>query len=184
MTKDILFIHGGGEGAYAEDGKLATALQNALGHGYTIHYPQMPNADAPEYPAWKETMLAELAQMNGKPILVGHSFGASLLVKMLVETPEQAARVAGLFLIAAPYWGNQDWDVSAYELPENFAAQLPANLPIFLYHSRDDEWVPFDHQRIYAEKLPQAIVRQFDGRGHQFNNDLSEVAADIARLNA
>lgn len=184
MTKEILFIHGGGEGAFAEDGKLADALQNALGSEYTIRFPKMPNEDSPEYPAWKETMLAELAQMNDKPILVGHSFGASLLVKMLVETPEQAARAAGLFLIAAPYWGNQDWDVSAYELPENFAAQLPAGLPIFLYHSHDDEWVPFAHQAIYAEKLPQATVRQFDRRGHQFNDDLSEVAADIASLNA
>jgi hypothetical protein len=38
------------------------------------------------------------------------------------------------------------------------------------------------HLAMYAEKLPQASLREFDGRGHQFNNDLSKVAADIARL--
>lgn len=180
MAKEILFIHGAG--GYAEDGKMAAALQAALGKDYTIRFPQMPNEDAPEYPAWKATMLAELAEMSDAPILVGHSFGGSMILKMMAEKPAQTAAAAGLFLIAVPYWGNQDWDASAYELPENFAAQLPAGLPIFLYHSRDDEWVPFDHQRIYAEKLPQATVRQFDGRGHQFNNDLSEVAADIVSL--
>jgi hypothetical protein len=42
--------------------------------------------------------------------------------------------------------------------------------------------VPFAHLAIYAKKLPQATIREFDGRGHQFNNDLSEVAADIKSL--
>lgn len=182
MTKEVLFIQGGGEGAYVEDGKLAASLQAALGSDYRVRYPQMPNEDAPEYPAWKAQILAELAQMSGKPILVGHSLGGSLMVKTLVEAPEAAAKAAGLFLIASPYWGAEDWDVEEYALPENFAAQLPNGLPIFLYHSRDDEWVPFAHEALYAEKLPQAQVRQFDGRGHQFNDDLSEVAADIARL--
>jgi hypothetical protein len=35
---------------------------------------------------------------------------------------------------------------------------------------------------MYEKQLPQATIREFDGRGHQFNNDLSEVAADIAGL--
>src|ERR687897_976388 len=51
-----------------------------------------------------------------------------------------------------------------------------------LYHSRDDETVPFAHLALYAEKLPRATVKEFDGRGHQFDDDLSEVARDIGRL--
>ena len=53
---------------------------------------------------------------------------------------------------------------------------------MFLYHSRDDEAVPFAHAALYAEKLPRATVQEFDGRGHQFNDDLSEVAQGIGRL--
>ena len=34
----------------------------------------------------------------------------------------------------------------------------------------------------FAEKFPQATMREFDGRGHQFNHDLSEVAEDIKGL--
>jgi hypothetical protein len=63
-----------------------------------------------------------------------------------------------------------------------FASRLPKGIPLFLYHSRDDERVPFAHLAIYAGKIPQAIIRQFDGRQHQFNNDLSEVTADIKSL--
>jgi hypothetical protein len=42
--------------------------------------------------------------------------------------------------------------------------------------------VPFAHLALYAQKLPQATLREFDRRGHQFQNDLSEVAADILGL--
>jgi hypothetical protein len=37
---------------------------------------------------------------------------------------------------------------------------------------------------MYAERIPQATIHEFDGRGHQFNNDLSEVAGDIKGLSA
>ncbi len=90
--------------------------------------------------------------------------------------------VAGLFLVASPYWGAEDWEVDEYELRKNFASRLPKALPVFFYHSRDDEWVPFAHLALYTAKLPQAIIHQFDGRGHQFNDDLFEVARDIRRL--
>jgi pimeloyl-ACP methyl ester carboxylesterase len=67
-------------------------------------------------------------------------------------------------------------------LQESFASSLPKALPVFFYHSRDDEWVPFAHLTRYAEKLPQATIHQFDDRGHQFDYDLSEVTRDIKRL--
>jgi uncharacterized protein len=57
-----------------------------------------------------------------------------------------------------------------------------AEKELFFYHSRDDEWVPFAHLALYAEKVPHANVREFDGRGHQFDDDLSEVAHDIQSL--
>ena len=66
-------------------------------------------------------------------------------------------------------------------LPQDFAAMLPAIPRIFLYHSRDDEVVPFAHLALYAAKLPQATIREFDGRGHQFGNDLAEVVEDIRK---
>ena len=79
-------------------------------------------------------------------------------------------------------WGPEDEKDGPYTLREGFASQLPKGVPIFLYHSRDDEWVPFAHLAMYAERIPQATIREFDGRGHQFNNDLSEVVSDIANL--
>jgi predicted alpha/beta hydrolase family esterase len=123
----------------------------------------------------------ELASLDGNVILVGHSAGGAVLLKYLLKEDIEKS-IAGIFLISIPFWGPEDEQGEEYTFHEGFASQLPNRVPIFMYHSRDDEWVPFAHLGIYAEKIPQATVREFDGRGHQFNNDLSEVAADIKGL--
>jgi predicted alpha/beta hydrolase family esterase len=181
MKRQILFIHGGGEGAYEEDEKMAVSLRDALGDGYDVRTSKMPDEDSPEYGAWKEKITKELAAMDGEVILVGHSLGASILVKHLSEEKVETS-VAGIFLIAAPFWGVEEWGVAEYELRKDFASKLPEGSPTFLYHSRDDEWVPFAHLAMHAENLPHATIREFDGRGHQFGDDLSEVARDIENL--
>ena len=181
MTTRVLFVHGGGEGAYEEDRKMAANLREALGTAYDVRHPKMPDEDRPEYEAWKEQIATEIAALDGEVVLVGHSLGASILLKYLSE--EGAGNpVAGLFLIAPPYWGIEDWEVGEYELRRDFATKLPEDLPTFFYHSRDDEWVPFAHPALYARRLPRATIRELDGRGHQLDNDLSEVASDIRRL--
>ena len=75
-------------------------------------------------------------------------------------------------------WRGRD----GFTVDEGQASKLLKALPVFFYHSRDDDVVPFAHLAMHADTFPQAIFREFDGRGHQFNNDLSEVAADIASL--
>jgi predicted alpha/beta hydrolase family esterase len=109
------------------------------------------------------------------------SVGASVLLKYLsevrVETP-----VAGLFLLAAPFWGADDfWKWDEVQLPQDIAAKLASISRIYFYHSRDDEIVPFAHLALYAARLPQATIREVDGRGHQMGNDLTDVAEDIMR---
>ncbi|WP_312029641.1 RBBP9/YdeN family alpha/beta hydrolase [Paenibacillus sedimenti] len=171
-------MQGGGQGAYDEDQKLARHLQEVLGLDFVVDYPKMPDEDRPEYEAWKDRIVKAVAERDGETILVGHSLGASFLLKYVSEE-EPAATIAGLFLIAPPYWGAEDWEVAEYSLRGDFASRLSGIQRLFFYHSRDDIWVPYSHFERYAEKLPHAIFRSFDGRGHQFNDDLSEVASDI-----
>lgn len=181
MKKQILFIQGGGEGAHEEDGKLVEYLQDTLSSEYDVMYPKMPNEGKPEYKTWKAQIENKLDEQNGEMIIVGHSLGGSILLKYLSEE-KLAKPIDSVFLIAPPYWGAEDWQVDEYLLREDFPSKLLKIPRIFFYHSRDDEWVPFSHMTHYAEKLPRAIIRKFDGRGHQFNNDLSEVVQDIKDL--
>lgn len=170
MTKQVLFIQGAGEGAYAEDEVLAGSLQRALGAGYRVMYPHMPDEDDPQYGPWAAQLAAELAALDEDAIVVGHSVGGAVLLRHLSEAKIDKP-LAGIFVVAAPYWGAEEYE-----------AHLPAGLPLFLYHGRDDEIIPFAHLAQFAEKFPQAVVREVAGCGHQFNNDLSAVADDIKGL--
>ena len=181
MRYHVLFIQGGGgDEDYQADAKLVASLQEVLGSAYTVHYPLLPNESSPDFGRRKQ-IAKEILLNKGEIILVGHSLGASMLLKYLSEN-EVKKKVAGIFLISTPFWsGQEDWK-QGLKLHEDFPDKLPKNVPIFLYHCRDDEEVPFAHLSIYAQKLPQAIVREIGSGGHQLNNNLSLVANDIKSL--
>jgi predicted alpha/beta hydrolase family esterase len=183
VKQAILFLQGGGKGAHAADGKLVASLRGALGASYEIVFPKVPDEQDPDYEKWKPVIAKELARLKAGSILTGHSLGGSFLLKYLVEEPPRR-EIAGIFLIATPYWGGDGWRYEGYErvaLPEGFAARLPRGASVFMYHSRNDEVVPYAHLALYADKLPQAKIRSLE-RGHQLNDDLSEVAGDIESL--
>jgi predicted alpha/beta hydrolase family esterase len=184
MTEYAVFIQGAGRGAYIEDKRLAESLQRILGPRVKVRYPAMPNEDDASYAQWRQEIEQELAGMPGPVVVAGHSVGASIVMKWLSER-EAPKALAGVFLVACPFWGGDGWRYEGYEklaLPPAFAARLPPGMPIYFYHCRDDSIVPFDHLALYAHTLPQAMVRAFDEGGHQFNDDLSAVARDIAAL--
>ncbi len=180
MGKNILFVHGGGdEAACEEDRILAQSLQQHLGRAYSVHYPRMPLEEGTAYVDWKERIAKELVTLDTPAILVGHSVGGSILLKYLTEERVEQA-IAGLFLLAAPYFGGDaDWNYPELTLARGFARKLQSIPRIFLYQSRDDEVVPYAHLARYKRRISRATVRALEGRGHQFANDLSDVAEDI-----
>jgi predicted alpha/beta hydrolase family esterase len=180
MIRPVLFIQGGAEGAYREDAALAESLRRVLGMGYDVRYPEMPNENDPPYDAWKERILAELETTGPSAILVGHSIGASVIIKLLTEA---APPVAGVFLISTPFWyDDKFWRWPEAELPEDAGRRIAPSLPLFFYHGTEDEVVPFAHLDRYARFFPQATIRPLPGRNHQIQADLSEVGADIRAL--
>ena len=185
MRKQVLFIQGAGDGAYDEDEKLVTSLRHWLGSLYDVHYPVMQNET--NYETWTQQIKQALAILNSDAvILVGHSVGASILIKFLTAN-EIEKTIVGIYLIAAPFWGGDGgWTYEGYEtlvLPTKVDTKLLPGVPIFLYQSNDDEIVPFAHLALYAKRFPRAIVRELDRRGHQLKNDLCEVANDIKNIN-
>lgn len=114
MKPCVLFIHGAGAGARDEDRVLVASLQSALGAAYDVRYPRMPDEENAPYEAWKAEVETTLAAVKGDDVLVGHSVGASFLLKWLSQA-RSAYRINGLFLIAAPYWGGKGWCYAGFE---------------------------------------------------------------------
>jgi len=185
MNKQVIFIQGGGNGGYKADVQMVTSLQAALGNGYQVDYPQMPADETmPDFaPQWLRQIGEQIAAAKNGLLLAGHSLGASLLLKYLSENAVKTS-IAGVFLVNPPFWnGDADW-VQPLKLLEGFAEQLPGNIPLFFNQCRDDEVVPFDHFTRYQQQLPRAFFRELASGGHQLNEDLSLVAADIKELSA
>ena len=179
MKQQVLFVHSAGPQERGEGSShMVAALQKALGDGYDVRFPRMPDPDDPAYVPWKERVQAEIAGLDEDALLVGHSLGGSVLLKYLSESNRKRA-VPGLFLVATPLWGPQ---MQQFMLQENFGAGLSEVRRIFLYHSRDDDMVPFAHLDRYARALPQAAVRELDGYGHLFENGCRELVEDITSV--
>jgi predicted alpha/beta hydrolase family esterase len=182
--RQIVFVQGGGAGTHDEwDDKLVASLKRELGENYEIRYPRMPNEADPSYPEWKRALEQSFETLEDGAILVAHSVGATILLKVLTETTARR-KFGALFLLAAPFVGEGSWSAAELQLPAPLGALLPKNVPIHFYHGLNDETAPPLHVDLYARAIPQAHIHRLSGRDHQLDNDLSEVAATIISLDA
>lgn len=181
MSTPILFIQGGGDDGYHADQPLVDALQEQLGDQYRIRYPEMPSdPSAPDF-GWLQQIGNQIAEAGNDFLLAGHSLGASMILKYLSEN-HMTNEIKGIFLLATPFWsGDEEWK-RGLKLREDFAENLPTAVPMFLYHCRDDEEVPFSQFEEYRRQLPRATFRAIARGGHQFNDRLAVVTEDIQAL--
>jgi predicted alpha/beta hydrolase family esterase len=183
MTTHVLFIQGGGEDVHdGWDNKIVESLERELGSEYTVRYPRMPHEADPSYRRWKAALKREFKRLDDGAILVGHSIGGTILIRTLADEPPELT-IGGIFLIAAPFMGDGGWQSDEFEPLADLGGRLSEAVPIYLYHGSQDETAPLAHVDLYAQAIPLAIVRRLSGRDHQLNNDMSEVAADVRRLN-
>jgi len=104
-TQPVLFIQGAGNMHEPEgSGRLAAYLGRELGTDYRIIAPEMPDADNPHYQPWRDRIAQELEAIDKEVILVGHSFGGSVLLKYLAEGSDRRP-VRGLSWSRSPTGG-------------------------------------------------------------------------------
>jgi pimeloyl-ACP methyl ester carboxylesterase len=180
--RKVLFVQGGGEGTYDEwDSKLVDSLRRELGEAYEIQYPRMPREDDPSYARWKPALETALEALQDGAVLVGHSLGGTILLKLLAERTS-GRKLGAIFLLAAPFVGKGGWTADGLQLPPDLGGCLPGGIPVHFFHGLKDETAPPSHLDLYARAVPQARLHRLRGRDHQLNDDLKEVAAAILAL--
>jgi serine hydrolase len=179
MTQPILLLHSSGpQGPGEGSAPLAGRLREELGPNFELAFPILPAPDDPHYDAWSERVGEILAESDNPIVVVGHSLGASVFLKHLAEGG-RAEHVTGIVLLATPYWGESGWEAE-WALPEGWPDAKTELPPTHLFHSRDDDVIPFSQLELYRERLPEAIVHPLDGYGHLYDRgDLTEVLEAI-----
>jgi len=181
-SRQVLFIQGAGAGTHDDwDDKLVDSLQRELGDDVEIRYPRMPGEDDPSYAAWGPDLGRELATLEDGAIVVGHSVGGTMLIHALAEQPPDVD-VAAIVLIAAPFAGEGGWPGEEFELSRDLGSRLPPGVPVHVFHGLGDDTVPPTHADLYARAIPQAQLHLLPGRGHQLDDDLTDVARLIRLL--
>lgn len=100
MTRRLLFLHGAG--GFVDDATLADELGAAL--NAVVRYPRMP-ADDMSYESWAKSVRIALSRTRADDVVVGHSFGASILLRVLAETARPTP--ASVMLLAMPNWARR-----------------------------------------------------------------------------
>lgn len=166
MVGRLLFVHGAG--GYVDDTELAQGLAKAL--RLDLVMPELSDSDM-GYEAWAVPVRKLLDDAGPADRVVAHSFGATIVVRVLAETmrahPERAT------LLAMPDWSPQGWDVAQYALTGEPRTDLT------LLHCRDDEVVPVSHLAMNSKALPSATVIELPTGGHQFDGVTETIVADI-----
>ena len=182
IKRELLFVQGGGKGVHDEwDNRLVESLRRTLGAGYDIQYPRMPNEENPSYASWKTALERLFEHLKDDTILVAHSVGGTILLKVLTEHPSPP-KLGAVFLISTPFVGKGGWSADDLQFPPDLGARLPPGLPMYFFQGLEDEVTPPTHVELYARAVPQAHVHRLRGRDHQLNDDLTEVAAAISAL--
>ena len=144
-----------------------------LKSSYQIIRPSMPNKNMATYKAWKIWFEKILPYLNDEDlIMVGHSLWAMFLIKYLWEN-NFPKRIKQLHLLSSVFDESDMDDDEKYSWDFAYDPKVIPHIEnqveeIFLYHSTDDDIVPYAHTQKIKAYLPKAKVITFTDRGHFF----------------
>lgn len=155
-------------------------LGEHLGSDFEVFNPQMPCGQNAKYAEWKIIFDKLVPLMELGVILIGHSLGGIFLAKYLSEETFPKPITATL-LVAPPFNTAGEYPLADFIFGD--LSRLPTQAgKIFIYHSHDDQIVPFSNAEAYKNALPEAELVAFANRGH-FNDDVfPELVQEILQV--
>jgi predicted alpha/beta hydrolase family esterase len=162
--------------------KWKETLSFSLPSDWQMIFPEMPSAENATYKARTIRFEKHLPYLTWeKIVLIGHSLWWRFLCKRLSEN-NFPKKINQLHLVAACISADGvEWEGSAdfgfdYVFLPNLEIQCDE---IFLYHSRDDEVVPYEQVELLKNYLPKATLFTFETRNHFFQPAFPELLENM-----
>ena len=202
-TQQVFYIHGGesyenhddflahlktaplwhlpGEDDVGSGKKWTSDFQEALGDGYEVIMPPMPNKQNAKYQEWKIWFERHFEYLTEGTILIGCSLGAMFLARYFSEgtTP---FKPGAIILMAGAYGlpGFPDTDCKQFLVkPDQAASVIDKAERVVIMHSKDDPVVPYEHGAALSEALPKAEFISFEDKNHFLIEEFPELVQKI-----
>ena len=161
-------------------------LAEDLGEDFEVFMPGMPNKLNAKYQEWKIWFEKHFEYLRDDVILVGFSLGSMFLTKYLSEQ-KPPVRIKALILLAPaayyfvdPETGEDGGDFNC--VSDNVPAIQNKVEQIYIFHSKDDFVIPYDHAEKLKELLPKAELITFEDKNHFLVEELPELVKKIKEL--
>jgi predicted alpha/beta hydrolase family esterase len=202
MKKQVVFIHGGEAYSNYEDflydlqheeisnplsdreKRWHQDLRSVLGDECEVFKPSMPNSQNAKYLEWKIWFERHFQFLRDEVVLVGHSQGGMFIAKYLSEN-QPPFKIKALFLLGAVYTTDRPINDSRedggdFAFDTSRVGELAKKAQkIYIFHSKDDFVVPYEHALKYKEALPEAELVAFEDKNHFLIPEFPELIEKI-----
>lgn len=167
---------------FVDNKKRKNRIAEKIKKTHQIFMPEMPCKQDADYNAWKIWFEKIFPFLNKKDtILIWHSQWGTFIIKWLSEN-QFPKKIKQIHLVS-PAFNNKDFDEeniwNFLFNPDNLIKIEPQSEQIFLYHSKDDNIVPFKHSKKIKKHIPKAKLITFENRGHFIQETFPELLKNI-----
>lgn len=157
-------------------------IGRALSEEYEMMIPTMPCKQNAEYEARKIRFERHFDYLNDEwCILIWHSLWGSFLVKWLSENtfPKKISQLHLVCSYLESKWLIGEW-IGTFTAELDKIPDIEKQVDqIYIYHSKDDPVVPYQHSETLASLLPTATMLTFENRWHFNQPALPELLEKI-----
>ena len=169
---------------FLEKKKWTARLKEIVKGEYECFMPDMPNKHDAKYKLWKVRFEKIFPYLNQEDlVIVWWSLWWMFLIKYLWENwfPK---KIQQLHLVSSVFDGTGMFDGEKYLWNFAFDPRILSNIQnqveeIFIYHSLDDDSVPYAHAEKIKSFLPNAKLLSFKERGHFWQSEFPELVENI-----
>ncbi len=118
---------------------------------------------------WLNAFDGLLGSLGPDDAIVGHSHGGAMALKWIAER-EPGKALSSFVGCAMPLWGQPDWTMSEFCLPDDTGGAFDALGRVTILHAQDDRVVDPTHADLYGARIARARVRHLPRGGHDLDD--------------
>ncbi|WP_414055874.1 serine aminopeptidase domain-containing protein [Macrococcus equi] len=173
--KHIVFVHSAGVQSVSTGSNPLIRETKARTGEFAWHMSEYPRDVGQIYDNWVKVFIKSLEEVpvDEPVILIGHSFGGTVITKYLTEN-EVNHQIEKIIMIGSPFFGCDE----RFNDPQNIiTGELKVAAPIYHIQSIDDDRVDISHQQCFKDAFPELqTITETSGK-HEFHDGIQSLNA-------